>query len=158
MSKFKVGDRVVVAHLYCDHEHHCFPLGFEFVVRDTDSSGVYAANAGGYVFDSRLELVGSIKTPHKHAALIKAWADDTSLKLQCRRLGEDEDEWCDMENPSWSRYYDYRIKPEPKPDWIRYGRVAFHRDVDMHTFQLEHDNVKFTFDGETGKLKSVSLI
>lgn len=114
-------------------------------------------------------------TPHKHAALIKAWADDTSLKLQCRRLGEDEDEWCDLPtNPSWSRHYDYRIKPEPKPDTVCYA--YFHKlprgypscanengyldagPLQFTTKKTPLDNIKATFDGETGDLKSVEMI
>lgn len=54
-------------------------------------------------------------TPHPHAEVIKAWADDTSLVVQCREEGEDE--WFDIAYPSkssWDYAYEYRIKPVPK--------------------------------------------
>ena len=96
-----------------------------------------------------------MKTPHKHAELIKAWADGAEI------------EYCDLDapwhirsNPNWLGRGEYRIKPEPKPDVVekykadaglKYGcvRIAEH---------WEQDNLKLTFDGETGKLKSAEVI
>ena len=90
--------------------------------------------------------------PHKHAAIIKAWADGADIEYRDRhndwvplpRCG-DFDEHPDLE---------YRIKPEEKPDivisrWI-YG--------DGSSGYCSQSNVKFTFDGETGKLKSAEVI
>lgn len=57
-----------------------------------------------------------MKTPHKHAELIKAWAD--GKQIQFKVLGSDGD-WLDSigpENPSWSDLLEYRIKPEA-PKW-----------------------------------------
>lgn len=47
--------------------------------------------------------------PHKHAALIKAWAD--GAEIQCRHqshLGA----WVDAAVPQWHIDWDYRIKPK----------------------------------------------
>lgn len=56
-------------------------------------------------------------TPHKHAALIKAWADDTSITLQCRapRAGRLDTQWATINNPegpTWNEGLEYRIKPK----------------------------------------------
>jgi hypothetical protein len=49
--------------------------------------------------------------PHKHAAVIKAWAD--GIPVQMRR---DNGDWRDMTlvNPAWDAH-EYRVKPTPKP-------------------------------------------
>jgi len=57
-----------------------------------------------------------MKTPHKHAELIKAWADGAEIEEQ--HLKKDWAPFTDghwMESDSWN----YRIKPEPKPDVVR---------------------------------------
>jgi hypothetical protein len=53
--------------------------------------------------------------PHKHAELIKAWADGAEIQ---RRFF---DEWRDVtDNPCWFTDQDYRITPEPS-DLEKYG-------------------------------------
>jgi hypothetical protein len=90
---------------------------------------------------------------HKHAALIKAWADGVAIQ----RKNVFTNEWVDTDVPGWVEYNEYRIKPETKPDVVKYG--TFDKGV-MYFFasRYDQDSVKFTFDGETGKIKSVELI
>ena len=46
---------------------------------------------------------------HKHADLIKAWADGANIELNLHG------DWVDVPNPDWIEVYQYRIKPdEPK--------------------------------------------
>ena len=52
--------------------------------------------------------------PHKHAELIKAWADGAKIE----RL--DNYTWIDDIEPIWYLNWEYRIKPEPKQDVHRY--------------------------------------
>ena len=47
--------------------------------------------------------------PHKHAVLIKAWAD--GAKIECKDGGSGE--WVDCYGPAWTEYGEYRIKPDP---------------------------------------------
>lgn len=47
--------------------------------------------------------------PHKHAELIKKWADDTSLKIEFTYNNLD---WRYDVDPYWDELAKYRIKPE----------------------------------------------
>lgn len=97
-----------------------------------------------------------VKVPHKHAELIKAWAD--GAQIQVNREGH----WYDV-IPSWASADDYRIKPEPKPDLVLYKNYCYHRVKHEVWLLLSGDlsdtqQVKWTIDGETGKIKSVELL
>ena len=88
---------------------------------------------------------------HKHAELIKAWADGAQIEY----LFTDTNEWCPALTPRWAKSVQYRVKPEPKPDVVRYV------DTDEYygqPIQTHFANLKITFDGETGKLKSAEVI
>ena len=39
-----------------------------------------------------------MKTPHKHADLIKAWADGAKIQVQIQSKGK----WYSTTNPSWN--------------------------------------------------------
>lgn len=55
-------------------------------------------------------------TPHKHAELIKAWADGAEIQW----FNPIEKSWRDVKNPFWSINTKYRIKPEPKKVQYRF--------------------------------------
>jgi hypothetical protein len=91
---------------------------------------------------------------HKHADLIHAWAD--GAKIQWR----DDDRWSDVRIPNWLGDCEYRIKPEPKPDWFKRIRVQTFGE-DICRWDISHypnANLKLTFDGETGELKSAEVL
>lgn len=98
---------------------------------------------------------------HKHAELIKAWADGAIIQL---KLGDDT--WVDSvdNDPSWSVESEYRIKPEPKPDVVKYlGTQIYGAGCgvlcnDLHTVNHWNNQLRLTFDGETGKLKSAEVL
>jgi hypothetical protein len=95
-----------------------------------------------------------MKTPHKHAELIKAWADGAEIQFRfpC------DLKWTDTKTPSWDGIAEYRIKPEPKPDLIRFTSVM-HIDTNIATnTKYASDNLKLTFDGETGRLKAAEVL
>ena len=63
------------------------------------------------------------KQPHKHAELIKAWADGAEIEINNPFRG-----WVLAPNPSWHEENEYRIKPEPPksvvPDsWEGLGEI-----------------------------------
>ena len=103
--------------------------------------------------------------PHKHAELIKAWAD--GAEIQYRFNGQiAEDAWQNHyidQNPTWSYSYEYRIKPEPKPDVVRYLnqlRPLFEekKHWEESEYEITKTRIKLTFDGETGELKSAEVL
>ena len=52
--------------------------------------------------------------PHKHAAIIKAWADGAQVQGKMPQL-VGEDFWVDVNEPFWaSETFEYRIKPTIK--------------------------------------------
>lgn len=103
-----------------------------------------------------------MKKPHKHAELIKAWADGAEIQYK-DSLGN----WFDcQDDPRWSEHVAYRIKPEPKPDIVYYG-VFDEKHIVIHNVIIDScftrlsgssDHIKVTFDGETGKLKSAEVL
>ena len=56
---------------------------------------------------------------HKHAELIKAWADGVEIQFLSSARGG----WVDAPNPTWWTDTIYRIKPEPQTDLIVLLRV-----------------------------------
>lgn len=54
-----------------------------------------------------------MKKPHKHAEVIKAWADgeEIQVKAEGRSIWED----CDENRPAWLEYNEYRVKPREFP-------------------------------------------
>ena len=101
--------------------------------------------------------------PHKHAELIKAWADGAEIEYRSFETIE----WKPIfKGWSWDNTLvaEYRIKPEPKPDHVFYGRVAFtyfDTPPTVGGLGLLHgdlDNLKLVFDGYTGELKSAEVL
>lgn len=46
-------------------------------------------------------------TPHKHADMIKAWAD--GAEIECRQ--HNTNSWLPADSPGWANSSEYRIKP-----------------------------------------------
>ena len=92
--------------------------------------------------------------PHKHAELIKAWADGATIQYKYT-----EDEWVDAPQSilCWSDTYVYRIKPESKPDVVRTVKLSIYTEHHLVGCQ-EGANIKLTFDGETHALKSAEVL
>ena len=102
-------------------------------------------------------------TPHKHAELIKLWADGVEIEF----WSEFNEGWLRDTSPTWQNHYKYRIKPEPKKDLTVFTEVVgvmdttyteFTRGMALTGEHYRFHNLKLTFDGETGKLKSAEVI
>lgn len=67
------------------------------------------------------------KTPHKHAALIKQWADGATIQVFTKA----DNKWHDVliKNPYWEEHAIYRVKPEK----LKY-RVGEFRDGDGNRY------------------------
>lgn len=92
--------------------------------------------------------------PHKHAELIKAWADGASIEKLTK------DGWlnCEPNYILWSLDVEYRIKPEPKLDFVHETKVYRHKEYPAVRFDVGRANLRLTFDGETGELKSAEVL
>lgn len=103
-----------------------------------------------------------MKTPHIHAAVIKAWADGESIQYKTGPLRT----WIDIPSnlgwPMWAEEWEYRVKPEPKPDIVVYYNASLIKgETKVYMcpqYYSGHSNIKVVFDGETRELKSVELI
>jgi hypothetical protein len=105
-----------------------------------------------------------MKTPHKHAELIKQWADGAQIEYYCNRIQK----WQEIDYPVWNDYTEYRVKHELKPDTFLYGHIgeldevlaARRRPTEMGVVSVPrtYHDVEYTFDGNTGKLKSIKMI
>jgi hypothetical protein len=97
---------------------------------------------------------------HKHAEVIKAWADGAIVEEYRPNLNQ----WVEPQPyPIWDARFSYRIKPEPKPDVVAFAKVYNYDNFIAyiglaHPEQDERDNFKLTFDGETGALKNAEVI
>jgi hypothetical protein len=97
--------------------------------------------------------------PHKHAELIKAWADGAEIEFQ-----DSEGVW-GVGIPKWNPDAEYRIKPERKPDVFR-NFLFVEKMACAYTFidvtglpRNEGEQwIRVYMDGETGKLKSAEVL
>ena len=86
---------------------------------------------------------------HRHADLIHAWADGAEIQLL------EGNKWVNT-YPLWLENNEYRVKPQPKPDYeidsvmTRHGLTS--------SYLIGKANVRFVFDGETGALKSAEVL
>ena len=94
--------------------------------------------------------------PHKHAELIKAWADGAEIEVNMPDVNGD-DVW-EYFNGDWNEFREYRIKPESKPDVVKYYLKNFGGFWFCEEHEKEKANLKLTFDGETGELKSAEVV
>jgi len=93
---------------------------------------------------------------HKHAAVLRAIADKGFLAAErpnnsCAGAWVSPSIYC---NPLTNPEFEWRIKPEPKPDVVLYRALG--KAGDCRPF--EGANICLTFDGETGKLKSAEVL
>lgn len=104
-----------------------------------------------------------MKTPHKHAELLRAISDGKQLQ----RKGDTENEWIDCSEAAalvrLSMDMPTRIKPEPKPDFCALYKVS-KESPDWCNPEFERmpvvngANLVLTFDGETGALKAAEVL
>ena len=88
---------------------------------------------------------------HIHADLIHAWADGAEIEI---RRNTDAP-WEKTIVPKWYSEFQYRIKPEPKPnvEALYYASIY---SVSPHSNRTP--NLKLTFDVETCELKSAEVL
>ena len=97
---------------------------------------------------------------HKHAELIKAWADGAEIE-QCCRNGLGEILWYPFKG-DWQEHYEYRIKPQeethrtytPNNKYLYVYNSQTRRETWMSEKQLDMDNTYgWTFMGKVEVVK-----
>ena len=92
--------------------------------------------------------------PHKHAELIKAWADGAEIQYTSSL---DYDEWTDCPAPQWGEQSFYRIKPKQKPTGAYFYAFRSPTDVgNMTTNNYGECNLKLIW--KDGKLINAEVI
>lgn len=80
-----------------------------------------------------------MNTPHKHAEVIKAWADGATI--QFKRINGD---WQDISDPLWTPMCSYRVKPVEKTYWFNvYKNKLTGRVTIGQAFHVEKDALKW---------------
>lgn len=93
--------------------------------------------------------------PHKHAELIKAWADGAEIEYwhpTWEKWVKTDDSWM-----LWADTNTFRIKPEPNHDVVRFYNIGLGGGVYQNNGRNGWD-LKLTFDGGTGELKSAQAL
>ena len=96
---------------------------------------------------------------HKHADLIHAWADGAEIEFY------DITHWVHMPKPNWVDAAIYRVKPEPKPDVVKYASVHPDGGIGLSYPSIAVVKsrprsicpvgiIRITIDGETGYLSA----
>jgi len=107
-----------------------------------------------------------IPVPHQHHDAIVAFADGHVIQRRKTKhpykLFQD---WHDVppdQTPGWRLDWEYRRKPDPVEDIVICRQALLQSsangDYFTHSLATTSFNVRYTFDGETKKLKNVELL
>jgi len=88
--------------------------------------------------------------PHKHAEVIKAWADGETIEYR----SNPNRGWEAIYSPTFIPNMEYRVKPKETVGFLQV-RHAFVSE--LSDYKTKYDNVKFTFNTE-GKLLTAEVI
>lgn len=103
-----------------------------------------------------------MKTPRKHAELIKAWADGAEIQV----YDNHHEVWRNSPTPIWDSGLKYRVFVEPKPDRVEemsvyrnmHRRYDYLRPYDEPVIAGFLSTVRVTFCGNTGAVKSMEVL
>jgi hypothetical protein len=89
--------------------------------------------------------------PHKHAELIKAWADGAVIEFKSSEFS-----WEVIDNPTWSPDNKYRVKETEIHDFTM---IIFASPfVETSKWKEQEANLKLFFDGKTQELKHAEVL
>jgi hypothetical protein len=94
---------------------------------------------------------------HPHHEVILAYLNDELVQFYHNHEWVNLDVMSERVNaslsfPSFPAVVNYRIKPTPKPDIVRYTLIKPETCDDITSRKWDIDNLKLTFNGETLKL------
>lgn len=88
---------------------------------------------------------------HKHAHMIRAWADGAQIQVFAKRWKR----WKDTDKPTWDEDSEYRIKPEEHSVWDM--RVVYERD-EVVAKMSGRPNLRLTFHTTTNQLIEATVL
>jgi len=92
---------------------------------------------------------------HIHCDLIIAWANGAEIQVYF----ELKNTWLDVKTPMWDNDEEYRIKPKPPCDIVRQIVAEISGAAAVYVVgSAVPPNLRLTFDGKTGKLKSAEVL
>jgi hypothetical protein len=98
---------------------------------------------------------------HKHYDCIVAWAEGKQIEV----FSDSKGQWEDLIGvPYWVNNFQFRIKPEPKPDYVKIFYLESHPllglrfSEEINPIQDKTKRISCTFCGETNILKSAEVI
>lgn len=153
MSTFKIGDKVreiESGDVGIYKGEHILPntAWIEWITGAFEGKKLYSRK-------NTIELVEAHKMtknkPHKHAELIKAWADGAEIEY----CDNPNNYWYPTNYPTWNTFFEYRLKPIPKPDIIHMMFVEAHPTLDN---AYNQPNLELTFDPDSGALKAAKVL
>ena len=94
-------------------------------------------------------MADNVKTPHKHAEAIKAWADGAEIEFFSSTFKE----WLGNSTPSWHEDVSYRIKPTKPKDKHMEALIVLspHAGPLLYAAAPDEANCVLVFDGTTNK-------
>lgn len=96
-----------------------------------------------------------MSTPHKHAAVIKAWADGAEVQSKTTINGAI---WHTVTQPNWYEHQEYRVRPAPL---VLNETLYYYGALGMGVASLPgapKAKVRFTLDPDTKEVLAVELI
>lgn len=113
-------------------------LGITYDIRNCFQSAAHStlsnptASWVKFLRETRKERL--VRQPHKHAAIIKAWADGAEVQVKYPI----EDVWRDVfgDSPRWDEKYEYRVKPKIVRRWIWVLQRLVRARAASHQFEL----------------------
>lgn len=156
----QVDDDDALCYCFCENDK-LYPHGLWFRVNGFNNNSEDYEIVGFAPGYGNQEIANK---PHKHKDLIIAWANGAEIEY----FNDSTGSWQWTDEPYWSEDTQYRIKPEPNPDVVKYMGVELdplsrqHKQSGLYydgsITEYYKNQLKLTFCGETGKLKSAEVI
>jgi hypothetical protein len=87
---------------------------------------------------------------HKHADVIKAWADGASIEMFSKR----HNKWIFTAAPTWNIESEYRVSPA---ELVWEARMEYRKDG-LHALIYDKPNLRLYFDKETKELIKAEVL
>jgi hypothetical protein len=101
-----------------------------------------------------------MKKPHIHADVIKAWADGAEIQSKFDEPEEmyyGQNSWALEPFPDWDPLVLYRVRPEPRPNFVVHAHVEIVLG-ELIVTESPPNNLSLTYNSDTGKLIGAEVL